>query len=279
MCVTDSEARTARGQPFARSPRGPRRRAPAAAAASPSPGALPGGDNLSGLAARPPPPPSWRVGYITWSLARTGSNPAAAAGSSPGRGVGELIYLFSMRCPLQRSSGGRARAGAARREARVLLSRGCCRGAAEAFSTGAGGRGLRRRRLPGCPTRLRGAGGGAAPGPGRRGWSRRPRGRWDRTGCTGPGRAGSAGTCVPGAAVSAPRRPARPAAPGAPRTEPRPGDGRAPHFWQGEMHPSPPSHPDLLLFDTEAAKYFTLKAVCALWSTESLKHAVSVSSC
>ncbi|XP_056369159.1 tropomyosin-1, isoforms 33/34-like [Oenanthe melanoleuca] len=37
VCVTDREARTARGQPLARSPPGPRRRAPAAAAAPPSP--------------------------------------------------------------------------------------------------------------------------------------------------------------------------------------------------------------------------------------------------
>lgn len=33
------------------------------------------------------------------------------------------------------------------------------------FGTGAVGRGLPRRRLPGCPTRLCGAGGGAAPSP------------------------------------------------------------------------------------------------------------------
>ncbi|XP_040408037.1 basic salivary proline-rich protein 2-like [Cygnus olor] len=60
VCVTD----TAAGQPPSRGEPGgweggrrQRRRPPAAAAPSPSPAALPGGSNLSGLAA---PPPSWR---------------------------------------------------------------------------------------------------------------------------------------------------------------------------------------------------------------------------
>lgn len=179
-----------------------------------------------------------------------------------------------MRCPLQRSGGGRARAG--RQGGRPGR---CCPGGAAGerlrrFSTGAGGRGLQRRRLPGCPTRLRGAGGGAAPGPGTRGWSRRRRGRWDGTGCTGLGRADSAGPPALGPAVSAPRPcpplgARSPSAPGAPwRAELRRGQG--PRFWQRQTAraPVPPPSPP---FDTQGAKYFTLKAVCALWSTESLK--------
>ncbi|KAK4830429.1 LOW QUALITY PROTEIN: hypothetical protein QYF61_011137 [Mycteria americana] len=59
VCVTDSAARTARGQPPSRSQPGAAPARPGAAAPSPSPGALPGGGDLSGLAA--PPPPSWRV--------------------------------------------------------------------------------------------------------------------------------------------------------------------------------------------------------------------------
>ncbi|XP_062465082.1 collagen alpha-1(I) chain-like [Pezoporus occidentalis] len=61
------------------------------------------------------------------------------------------------------------------------------------FSTGAGGRGLRRRRLPGCPTRLRGAGGGAAPVPGR--WSQS--GRWDGTRRAGAGGRAALGVLRP----------------------------------------------------------------------------------
>lgn len=86
VCVTD----TAAGQPPSREEPGgweggrrQRRRPPAAAAPSPSPAALPGGGDLSGLAA---PPPSWRVGYVTCSLAQAGSNPAAAGSLSRCRG-------------------------------------------------------------------------------------------------------------------------------------------------------------------------------------------------
>lgn len=83
----------------------------------------------------------------------------------------------------------------------MLLSRGCCRGAAEALQHRRGGAGAAEETPPGLPNPApRGwRGRGARPGPGRRGWSQRQRGRWDRTGCTGPRRAGSAGPRATGA--------------------------------------------------------------------------------
>lgn len=84
VCVTDSAAPEARGQSPSHSPPGATPARPGCDSPFSFPEALPGGGDLSGLAAAPPP--SWRVGYVTWSIARAGSNPAAAAGSSPCRG-------------------------------------------------------------------------------------------------------------------------------------------------------------------------------------------------
>lgn len=72
-----------------------------------------------------------------------------------------------MRRPRQHSRGEGGPGAAA--AAAGPTGRRCPGGAAgerpRRFGTGAAGRGLPRRRLPGCPTRLRGAGGGAAPSP------------------------------------------------------------------------------------------------------------------
>lgn len=176
-----------------------------------------------------------------------------------------------MRCPLRRSSGGRA--GVGRQEGRP----GCC--------CPGGAAGERPRRS--APARGGGGCGGdasraAQPGSAGLAGARRPareKGmeparRGDSPGCAGLGqRRGRS----PGArrersppAASPPRRP------GAPRAGLAPGTGG--HLASGSAVRAP-SHPDRLLSSAEGAKYFTLQGVCALWFAESLKNSVSVSSC
>lgn len=182
----------------------------------------------------------------------------------------------------RRESPGRA----VGREARVLL-RGR-RGAAvpgvlpgssqDASAPARGGRGLRRRRLPGCPTRLRGAGGGAAPGPGRRSQcgrgnaphSLRRAGRQNR----GPRAPGGEAWALPVCGIPA-YLPARGRCRGcrSRRARSSPASRRTRRVAPAtchtlclasgsvrRIHPHthPRPHPVLLLFRTEDAKYFAL---------------------
>lgn len=176
-----------------------------------------------------------------------------------------------MRCPLRRSSGGRA--GAGRQEGRP----GCC--------CPGGAAGERPRRS--APARGGGGCGGdasraAQPGSAGLAGARRPareKGmeparRGDSPGCAGLGQRRARS---PGARTERSRPPLpRPAPPGAPRGGQRRETGG--HLASGTAVHAP-SHPDLLLSSAEGAKYFTLKGVCALWFAESLKNSVSVSSC